>query len=125
MGVTEALRKEGLHVKDVIDAGLKGHSDPEVFACARRENRILVTNDEGFWDDDEYPLKGSPGVIIVPKKENVDSLGYALGWILDGYPGIYREAKFHISKDGITSCKDLAGSSRQRKNGRVREMCGV
>lgn len=120
MGVTETLRKAGLHAKDVIEAGLMGRGDEKVFAYAKRENLILLTNDDRFFrDDDLFPLKGSPGVIIVPK-ENVEHLLYSLKWILklERYPGVYREAKFRISKDGITSCKDLAGSSKLRKNGR-------
>lgn len=120
--VTEALRREGWHVKDVSEAGLTGHSDQEVFAHAKYERRILLTNDEDFWDDEQYPLKGCPGIIFLPSTENVLSLSHALGWILEGYPGVYREAKVRISKDGITTFKDPTGSSRQRMMGLAREM---
>lgn len=55
----EARGLEAQNVSDVID---KGHPDPKVAECARREDRILVTTDRDFLDPE---LRGEIRVFMV------------------------------------------------------------
>jgi predicted nuclease of predicted toxin-antitoxin system len=106
--VTKALRKNDWNVKDVNEVRLKGHSDEDIFAYAKRECRILLTYDEDFLDDKRYPLPGNPGVIVLPGADgNVSALSHALGYIYHRYPGFYKETKVSISKDGTIIIKHL------------------
>lgn len=111
IGVTMALRREGWNVKDVSEVDLKGHSDEDVFEYAKRESRILLTHDEGFFDDKRYPLGRNPGVIVLPGAEgNELALLRALGLIYPRYPGFYEETKISVSEDGTMIIKRLTES---------------
>ena len=111
IGVTNALRREGWNAKDVLEVGLKGHSDEDIFAYAKREDRILLTHDDDFLDDKRYPLGRNPGIIVLPGGDgNVSALSRALGFISHRYPGFYRDAKVSISNDGTTIIKHLTDS---------------
>lgn len=68
LGVDVAtLTKEwGWNVKYINDVGLIGQPDEKVFAYARKQNRIILTHDKDFLDDQKYPLKISPGVVVLP-----------------------------------------------------------
>lgn len=46
--VAKGLRQRGVDVVTVAEAGLLGASDPEHLAWARREGRVLFTQDEDF-----------------------------------------------------------------------------
>lgn len=106
--VTIALRNEGWNVKDVSEVGLKGHSDEDIFAYAKREDRILLTHDEDFLDNKRYPLCRNPGVIVLPGADgNGSALSHAFGHIHIRYPGFYKDAKVSISKDGTIIIKHL------------------
>jgi predicted nuclease of predicted toxin-antitoxin system len=39
--------------------------DEAIWNHARREGRIIVTADEDFWNDRRFPLRDSPGVILL------------------------------------------------------------
>jgi predicted nuclease of predicted toxin-antitoxin system len=87
MRVTTALRDKGWNVKDVSEVGLNGHSDEDIFAYAKREDRILLTHDSDFLDDKRYPMGRNPGVIVLPGADgSVSALSRALGYIYPHYP---------------------------------------
>ena len=48
---------------------LKHKDDKAQLQRAREQGRYFVTNDTGFWDDSAYPLKDSPGTIILTAKD--------------------------------------------------------
>lgn len=62
---TAALREAGYTADDVRDVGLRGRSDPEVFAYAQAHGRILVTADKGFTNTLAYPLGTHAGIMVV------------------------------------------------------------
>ena len=45
-------------------AGLRGRGDDEVYALARKDDRILLTCDPDFLDDRRHPPRGHPPVIV-------------------------------------------------------------
>jgi hypothetical protein len=60
------LHDAGFDVVDVRDVGLRGESDSEVFACAcaRHENRLLITCDMGFSNILNFPPSGNRGFLL-------------------------------------------------------------
>jgi predicted nuclease of predicted toxin-antitoxin system len=68
---------EHLRGKDKMDV-LWVRDDPKLrcqqddsfhYKKARELGRYLLTHDEDFWNDRQYPLRTSPGLIILPKNE--------------------------------------------------------
>ena len=64
--VAEWLRDEGWNVRDVNDLGISGRDDRVVFQAAREHGRMLITHDEDFLDNREFPFRISPGIIVIP-----------------------------------------------------------
>lgn len=64
--VTEILREFGWNVKDISEVGLSGESDENIFAYAYKHERIILTHDEDFLDDRNFPFYKNPGVIVFP-----------------------------------------------------------
>jgi predicted nuclease of predicted toxin-antitoxin system len=64
-GVARLLRERGYNAKFVSDLRLCGRSDADVFAAARREDRIIVTHDCDFLDNSRFPPHRNPGVILI------------------------------------------------------------
>lgn len=62
---TAALRDAGHSADDVRDVGLRGYSDPDVFAYAQAHQLILVTADKGFANTLTYPLGKHAGIVVV------------------------------------------------------------
>lgn len=60
-----ALRDAGCATIDVRDVGLRGHSDPEVFASAQSREMTLVTADKGFANVLSYPPGTHAGIIVL------------------------------------------------------------
>jgi predicted nuclease of predicted toxin-antitoxin system len=63
--IAEMLRSAGYNSKSVIELGLKGRGDEEVFAMAWQEKRVIITHDGDFLDDRNYPPHRNPGVVII------------------------------------------------------------
>jgi predicted nuclease of predicted toxin-antitoxin system len=60
----------GFDVLTVCDDPKLQHRDDEFhYERARQLGRYLLTHDDDFWDDRRFPLRQSPGVIIIPKNE--------------------------------------------------------
>lgn len=58
---------------DVLAVGegqkLKHQEDEFHYRKALQLDRYLLTHDDDFWDDRRFPLRDSPGVIIIPENE--------------------------------------------------------
>jgi predicted nuclease of predicted toxin-antitoxin system len=66
----EYLREERFDVLAVgDDQRLRRQEDEFHYDKARQLDRYLLTHDDDFWDDRRFPLRQSPGVIILPKNE--------------------------------------------------------
>jgi predicted nuclease of predicted toxin-antitoxin system len=59
------FREAGHDVASVLEEGLGGKDDAEIFAVCRQEERSLVTLDLDFADIRTYPPAESPGIVII------------------------------------------------------------
>jgi len=82
---------------------LLGDSDEDVFACAWRERRVLLTHDRDFLDDKRFPEHRNPGVIAVAGGSGDQ---YALGMsiatvmlIFDHAPRVWERSKIVVGAD--------------------------
>ena len=75
--------KEFKNFKVVCRAGVG--DDEDHYVRARQQKAILITSDLDFWDDRRFPLKKSPGVVVIVGK-TIRDLDIAFGRFL-GYAG--------------------------------------
>ncbi len=62
------FKRFGYDAETVLDEGLQGSSDDELFLICKKENRILVTFDLDFSDVRTYSPGAHPGVIVRLKR---------------------------------------------------------
>jgi predicted nuclease of predicted toxin-antitoxin system len=60
------LNNAGFNVVSTDEVGLSGHSDEDILAYAKREDRVLLTHDPDFLDDRKFPPSRNPGIVILP-----------------------------------------------------------
>jgi predicted nuclease of predicted toxin-antitoxin system len=63
-----ALRALGNDVEDVHSEGLSGHPDPDVWAAAQSEERLLITQDIRFVDARMFGPGEHAGIVLVRLK---------------------------------------------------------
>jgi predicted nuclease of predicted toxin-antitoxin system len=64
--IIDNLRQKDFDVLWVAESpDLRNRDDDFHYQNARQVQRYLLTRDLDFWDDQKYPLKESPGVIIM------------------------------------------------------------
>lgn len=61
----------------VVHVSAPNESDASLYQSARSEGALIVTCDEDFWDDSGFPLRASPGVIVL-KGVNSEELSSAI-----------------------------------------------
>jgi predicted nuclease of predicted toxin-antitoxin system len=77
--VVRYLSNQGYNARAVSDGALRHHDDQDVLATAWREQRILLTHDQGFLDERRYPPHRNPGIIVLPGGSgDFDTLDIAL-----------------------------------------------
>jgi predicted nuclease of predicted toxin-antitoxin system len=59
------LRRAGHEAEDVRDAGLRGHSDQEVFDYAQAQGAVVITADKDFSNILRFPPGTHSGLIVV------------------------------------------------------------
>jgi len=99
----ELLRKLGWNAKFVLEVGLEGKSDQQVFQYACRENRILLTHDNDFLHNQRFPINLTAGIIILPGasgKENtlISALAKVIS-IIAPFAELYERSKIIIHED--------------------------
>lgn len=103
--VLGSLRSEGFNVVSTEDAGLSGHTDEDILAFAKREDRVLLTHDPDFLDNRKFPPSRNPGIVILPGVEgNSTALLLALRdvmRIVGVYRGLWTATKIVVSHDGV------------------------
>lgn len=68
---TQSLfRARGHDVQTVIEEGLAGVSDRELYDVCRRENRCLVTLDLDFADPTRFAPKETGGIVVIRVPRN-------------------------------------------------------
>jgi predicted nuclease of predicted toxin-antitoxin system len=72
----------GHDVHTVIEEGLSGRSDREVFAVAQAESRFLITQDLDFSDERRFTAGSHHGILLVrlPDSEQWRLADYVAGW---------------------------------------------
>lgn len=115
--VTAALRRRRYSTMTVADYGFADRGEQDIFALAKREDRVLVTRDRGFLDEERFPFRGSPGVAVLPPpSEGEDPLTRACGDLLrvhgDSH-ALWYEKKVWIAGDGTVSVR-FADSATSR-----------
>jgi predicted nuclease of predicted toxin-antitoxin system len=103
-GTIEFFENNSLNDVDAWGAGISGRDDQTVFAFAWRHRRILLTQDEDFWDDRRFPERRNPGVVILPgaNGDQTDMIR-ALVWmslLVGRGPEQWRKQKVRITRDG-------------------------
>jgi predicted nuclease of predicted toxin-antitoxin system len=87
-------------------------SDEFIWDTAKRQNAIILSLDKGdFWNDTKFPLRESPGLILLASREQkVDVYIEALNLFLFGidfvggirvYPDLLTRSKYRISMTGF------------------------
>jgi predicted nuclease of predicted toxin-antitoxin system len=73
----------GLDVDTVLAEGLQGRADDDVWAAARSEGRVLVTQDLDFADIRKFAPGTHAGLFIVrlPDSEQWRLADYLVGWV--------------------------------------------
>jgi len=118
--VAEVLRDRGLNILTASEVGLRGHSDEDQLAAAKREDRILLTHDEDFLNDRRFSLDRNPGVVVLPGGSgSTDDLAEAtniLFSLIAPFRELWRGTKIRISAGGYISVR-----SRNHDSGRYEE----
>jgi predicted nuclease of predicted toxin-antitoxin system len=118
------LADRGYNSKAVLDVGLAGHSDEDVLAFAKREDRILVTNDDGFADERRFPEHRNPGVVIVPSGRLddpgvIEAIASMLP-LVGHYRPMFTGAVVKVDRHGVLSITDREHESGARRTSRYR-----
>lgn len=82
--------------------------DKEIYSYCSRDKTLILTADDDFWNDTNFPLAQSPGVVIispVAPRADIDSLiAFFASFDLIGgirrFPDFARKMKFKISQSG-------------------------
>jgi predicted nuclease of predicted toxin-antitoxin system len=116
--VPSVLRRRKYSVMTVADYGYADRSDREIYALATSENRVLVTHDQDFFDDERFPIAGSPGVAVLPRHaDGQERFIRAFGDLLKVHGDshqLWRERKAWIRGDGtvfVRFCDPANGDS--------------
>ena len=59
------IEQLGFNIESLMNLGLKGAKDKEIFDAANKNKMVLVTNDKGFGDIRRYQPSSHNGVIII------------------------------------------------------------
>ncbi|GAK55212.1 hypothetical protein U27_02044 [Candidatus Vecturithrix granuli] len=68
--VVYELREHGYSAMSVIEQGLGGWKDPELWQTVQKEGRFLITADKGFADIRVYPPGTHAGVLLLRPDED-------------------------------------------------------
>ncbi len=97
-----------LKLKSVFDYGYDKKDDAFHFGFCRKNGFTLVTLDEDFWNDHDYPFNEIPGVIIVKAtKTDIKKITISLLTFLDFMVDFPRprvfigDSKFKVSPEGV------------------------
>lgn len=82
--VIELLRQRGYDPVDVLEEGLGGQPDEDVWGAAQREGRFLLTGDKQFVDIRLHPPGTHAGVLLLrPDLENREAFCELLRGVLN------------------------------------------
>lgn len=80
------LREHGYDAASVVEMGLGGWKDPQLWIVIQKDERFLVTADKGFGDIRTYPPGGHFGVLLLrPDEDGIRPVLELLEQVLDSY----------------------------------------
>lgn len=83
---TSLLKERGYDVLSVIQLGLGGWKDPQLWIAVQKDERFLVTADKGFGDIRAYPPGEHFGVLLLrPDEDGIRPMLELLEQVLDSY----------------------------------------
>jgi predicted nuclease of predicted toxin-antitoxin system len=121
--IVEYLQTSGFDVIAVgADPKLRHQEDEFHYQKARQLNRYLLTHDDDFWDDKRFPLRQSPGVIIIPRNAGGMSRLFPVllrkiierDYNIDNGPRHLGGVKLRLTWDGITYKSNPPDGSLQK-----------
>ena len=68
--IAQRLRDQDYEAKSVIEQGMGGWKDPELWQAIQAEGRFLITADKGFADIRVYPPGTHAGVLLLRPDED-------------------------------------------------------
>jgi predicted nuclease of predicted toxin-antitoxin system len=84
--VATLLRERGYEAVSVIEQGLGGCKDADLWQIAQAEKRFLVTADKGFADIRTYPPESHRGVMLLrPDQDGIHPILRLLEQTLEKY----------------------------------------
>lgn len=73
--ICDLLREEGHQASTVVEQGMGGWKDPQLWAAVQKEGRLLITGDKGFADLRRYPPGSHHGVVLLrPDEDGIQPL---------------------------------------------------
>ncbi|MGA2367297.1 MAG: DUF5615 family PIN-like protein [Dehalococcoidia bacterium] len=123
--IVELLHDLGFKVQTAGEAGLIGHDDSDHIAHAFRYDRILLTRDKDYLDNQKHPHHRNPGIIVLDiepiTREGLTNVLFLLKIAVRPYREIWRESKILISRDGYITVweKDHEAGKRQKSRFRL------
>ena len=84
--VVTLLREKGYQAVSVVEQGMLGWKDTELWRKIQTENRFLVTADKGFADIRSYPPGTHAGVMLLrPDQDGIRPLVGLVAKVLKSY----------------------------------------
>lgn len=120
LSIIEWMRSEGMNVRTASELGFKRKDDREIFALARKLNRMIITGDKDFWDDSKFPVDMSPGIIIISQDVSDRVIALELLNLRDiiwPYGEVWDKSKIKLEGSGKVWVK-----SRVRDTGKITTM---
>lgn len=107
VGIEVALQMKelGLNVKYVDDVGLRGCADEDIYAYARKDRRVILTHDDDFMNNRQFPITSSPGVVKIPGAAGDEAaLVHAVSQLISMFGKLgdfFEKTKILISSEGV------------------------
>ena len=82
----QILREHGYDAANVIEQGMGGWKDPQLWIAVQSEERFLVTADKGFGDIRVYPPGKHFGILLLrPDEDGIRPVIELLQQVLNSY----------------------------------------
>lgn len=119
----EILRDLGFDIATAREVGLLQRDDTDHYGYARQSNRILLSHDQDFLNDQRFPPQKHPGVVVFDiqpiTRDALSDAFYLLKVVVRPYRELWREAKILIHKNLEMTVRNR-NFERRRENIRYR-----
>lgn len=102
--VKDLLSRLGWNTRHVSKIGLNGKSDKDIFSYAYKHKRMILTFDEDFLNDREFPLIQNPGIIILSEMQGsiefLERQIHDMLFLIAPYYGLFKGFKIKFYANG-------------------------